>query len=319
MELLERMTAVFVVLLSLSPISFPAAYQLNNIYCKIYNSCDCDFQPDIQGLEWDLYRNLYGQHLAQEVVSEAVADFLAKDRPDRPLVLSFHGSSGTGKTMVSSMLGKHLYGTTMGSPYIHQFIPTFHFPSAERVQHYKTELKRWVEGNLTACARSIFIFDEMEEMPPGLIDVLAPFLGPSHVVFQTNYRKAIYIFISTAGEELINQRALETRLSGQEREEIRLEDLEASIAQAVFQNKNSGFYHSKIIPEKLITRFVPFLPLSRLHVERCARRELCQRGMCHRRDVIRAVSGAVPYFPAAEPIFSQTGCKTVPPKINLFL
>nr|XP_006640678.1 PREDICTED: prosalusin [Lepisosteus oculatus] len=224
MELLERMTAVFVVLLSHSPISFPAAYQLNNIYCKIYNSCDCDFQPDIQGLEWDLYRNLYGQHLAQEVVSEAVADFLAKDRPDRPLVLSFHGSSGTGKTMVSSMLGKHLYGTTMGSPYIHQFIPTFHFPSAEQVQHYK-----------------------------------------------------------------------------------------------VLYYLTCGFYHSKIIPEKLITRFVPFLPLSRLHVERCARRELCQRGMCHRRDVIRAVSGAVPYFPAAEQIFSQTGCKTVPPKINLFL
>ena len=35
----------------------------------------------------------------------------------------------------------------------------------------------------------------MEKMPPGLIDVLEPFLGPSHVVFRTNYRKAIYVFI----------------------------------------------------------------------------------------------------------------------------
>lgn len=32
-------------------------------------------------------------------------------------------------------------------------------------------------------------------MPPGLIDVLEPFLGPCHVVFRTNYRKAIYVFI----------------------------------------------------------------------------------------------------------------------------
>lgn len=32
-------------------------------------------------------------------------------------------------------------------------------------------------------------------MPAGLIDVLEPFLGPSHVVFRTNYRKAIYVFI----------------------------------------------------------------------------------------------------------------------------
>lgn len=57
------------------------------------------------------------------------------------------------------------------------------------------ELKSWVQGNLTECARSVFFFDEMEKMPPGLIDVLVPFLGPSHVVFRTNYRKAIYVFI----------------------------------------------------------------------------------------------------------------------------
>lgn len=57
------------------------------------------------------------------------------------------------------------------------------------------ELKSWVQGNLTECARSVFFFDEMEKMPPGLIDVLEPFLGPSHVVFRTNYRKAIYVFI----------------------------------------------------------------------------------------------------------------------------
>lgn len=59
----------------------------------------------------------------------------------------------------------------------------------------QSDLKRWVERNLTACARSIFIFDEMEKMPPGVIDVLEPHLGPFHVLFQTNYRKAIYIFI----------------------------------------------------------------------------------------------------------------------------
>lgn len=52
-----------------------------------------------------------------------------------------------------------------------------------------------MQSNLTECGRSVFIFDEMEKMPVGLVDVLEPFLGPSHVVFRTNYRKAIYIFI----------------------------------------------------------------------------------------------------------------------------
>lgn len=57
------------------------------------------------------------------------------------------------------------------------------------------ELKSWVQGNLTACGRSLFLFDEVDKLPPGLMEVLQPFLGPSWVVYGTNYRKAIFIFI----------------------------------------------------------------------------------------------------------------------------
>lgn len=130
------------------------------------------------------------------------------------------------------------------------------------------ELKSWVQGNLTECARSVFIFDEMEKMPSGLVDVLEPFLGPSHVVFRTNYRKAIYIFIrcdthtrgragpeflyseltlrvvacfprSTTGEDVINRVALENRQAGREREEIKSADLQDAIAAAAYNNSTS--------------------------------------------------------------------------------
>lgn len=80
-----------------------------------------------------------------------------------------------------------------------------------------------------------------------------------------------------------------------------------------------GFYRSKIISEKRITHFVPFLPLCRRHVERCAQRELCQRGECQRRDVAVAVGGAMSYTPQDGQHFSSTGCKLVPAKVNLFL
>lgn len=89
------------------------------------------------GLEWDLYKNVYGQHLAQDIISEEVTRFLQNKNPERPLVLSFHGSSGTGKTLVGSMLGNHLYGSAMSSPYIHQFVPTLHFPSPDHVKKYR--------------------------------------------------------------------------------------------------------------------------------------------------------------------------------------
>ncbi|XP_033974642.1 prosalusin [Trematomus bernacchii] len=290
-----------------------------NVYCSISESCECDFKPHIRDLEWDLYKNVYGQHLAQDIVSEEVAKFLQNKSPERPLVLSFHGSSGTGKTMVSSMLGNHLYSSAMSSPYVHQFVPTLHFPLPDRVKEYREELKSWVQGNLTECARSVFFFDEMEKMPPGLIDVLEPFLGPSHVVFRTNYRKAIYVFIGTSGEEVINRVALENRQAGQEREDIQLDHLQEAIAQAVYNSTTSGFFQSSVIQQKLITSFVPFLPLSRRHVERCVRSQLCQRGSCGRTDVVEAVGGDMLYTPAQGQYFSTTGCKAVPAKINLFL
>ncbi|KAL0192731.1 hypothetical protein M9458_011027, partial [Cirrhinus mrigala] len=72
-----------------------------------------------------------------------------------------------------------------------------------------------------------------------------------------------------------------------------------------------------IITEKLITRFVPFLPLLRRHVERCAQRELCQRGECQRADVVSSVGGAMTYTPNDSQYFSSTGCKLVPAKVNL--
>jgi len=39
--------------------------------------------------------------------------------------------------MVSSMLGNHLYSSAMSSPYVHQFVPTLHFPLPDRVKEYR--------------------------------------------------------------------------------------------------------------------------------------------------------------------------------------
>uniref|UniRef100_A0A8C5E1U2 Torsin family 2 member A n=1 Tax=Gouania willdenowi TaxID=441366 RepID=A0A8C5E1U2_GOUWI len=279
-------TFLFVLILF---VASPVMCVFQRLYCSIADNCDCDFKANIRDLEWDLFKNVFGQHLAQEVVSEEVSRFLQNKSPDRPLVLSFHGSSGTGKTLISSMVANHLYGSAMSSPYIHQFIPTLHFPSAQHVPHYREELKKWVQGNLTQCARSVFIFDEMEKMPLGLIDVLEPLLGPSYVVFSTNYRKAIYIFISTTGEEVINKVTLENRQSGGEREDINLLELEDGIAL-----------------EKLIT-------------PRCTHLQLLQRGVFNRRDVVDAVAAEMIYSPVQGRFFSTTGCKAVPAKINLHL
>ncbi|XP_054854456.1 prosalusin [Eublepharis macularius] len=287
--------------------------------CSFSASCECDFRPDLPGLECDLALNLVGQHLVRQLVVKGVREFVLSHAPVKPLVMSFHGWTGTGKTYVSSLLIRYLFRAGLRSPYVHQFSPVVHFPHAEHIEQYKNDLKNWIHGNLTRCGRSLFLFDEMDKMHPGLIDVIIPFLGPSWVVYGTNYRKAIFIFISNAGGEQINQITLDLWRIRKDREEIILQDLEASILEAVFENPRNGFWKSGIIEQHLIDLLVPFLPLKQHHVKQCVANELASQGLQAQPDVIQAVSESIPYFPEEEKVFSSTGCKMVASRIPFFL
>jgi pantothenate kinase-related protein Tda10 len=67
------------------------------------------FAISLQGLKDDLGRNLFGQHIASEVIMKAVTGFINNDNPKKPLVLSFHGSGGVGKNLASQLIVKNLY------------------------------------------------------------------------------------------------------------------------------------------------------------------------------------------------------------------
>uniref|UniRef100_A0A2K5P2U8 Torsin family 2 member A n=1 Tax=Cercocebus atys TaxID=9531 RepID=A0A2K5P2U8_CERAT len=172
-----------------------AAWDLASLRCNLGAFCECDFRPDLPGLECDLAQHLAGQHLAKALVVKALKAFVRDPAPTKPLVLSLHGWTGTGKSYVSSLLAHYLFQGGLRSPRVHHFSPVIHFPHPSHIERYKKDLKSWVQGNLTACGRSLFLFDEMDKMPPGLMEVLRPFLGSSWVVYGTNYRKAIFIFI----------------------------------------------------------------------------------------------------------------------------
>ncbi|KAM6297104.1 prosalusin [Aegotheles albertisi] len=296
-----------------------AAWDLWALRCGFSADCECGFGPDLRGLEYGLAVSLVGQPLVRQQVMRGLRSFLENQHPVKPLVMSFHGSTGTGKTYVSSMLVHSLFPGGLRSPYVHQFSPLVHFPHAEHIEQYKESLKRWIQGNLTVCGRSVFLFDEMDKMHPGLIDVIIPFLGPSWVVYGTNYRKAIFIFISNAGGEQINEMTLDLWRARKDREEISLQDLEPAISKAVFENPQSGFWKSGIINDHLIDVVVPFLPLKRHHVKQCVVNELVQQGLEVRPDVVQEVADSIPYFPEEEKIFSSTGCKTVASRISFFL
>ncbi|KAJ6652274.1 hypothetical protein lerEdw1_012760 [Lerista edwardsae] len=310
----------------------------SRLYC--YFAQCCLQRPWTRGgavLEEDLDRKLFGQHLVKRVVVKAVAGFLNNPSPKKPLTLSLHGWTGTGKNFVSKIIAENIYDSGLNSKYVHQFVSTLHFPHRQNVTQYKDQLQSWIRGNVTACARSIFIFDEMDKMHAGLIDSIKPFLDYYEELDGVSYRKAIFIFLSfllcadqalakdsfavfssNAGAEKITEVALDFWRQGKRREELGLRDLEGSVAVSVFNNKNSGFWHSSLIDRNLIDYFVPFLPLEYKHVKMCIRVELESRGYVIDEDIVDRVASEMTYFPKEERIYSDKGCKTVYTKLDFY-
>eukprot|EP00063_Salmo_salar_P008723 XP_013983558.1 PREDICTED: torsin-1B-like [Salmo salar] len=91
----------------------------------------------MNGLEVALDQKLIGQHVASRVVHKAVTGFMNNKNPKKPLVLSLHGCSGTGKNFVSQLIAENIYKEGMASSFIHHFQSTVHFPHSSQIENYK--------------------------------------------------------------------------------------------------------------------------------------------------------------------------------------
>lgn len=95
-------------------------------------------------LQESLDRRLFGQHLVSRVVVRAVRGFLSNAQAKKPLALSLHGWTGTGKNFVSKIIAESIYKRGLKSNYVHQFVATLHFPHAHSINLYKVEMGgRW--------------------------------------------------------------------------------------------------------------------------------------------------------------------------------
>ncbi|KAJ8261353.1 hypothetical protein COCON_G00170760 [Conger conger] len=297
---------------------FLACYQ--NVLYYFHECCREEWiSYNKSGLEIDLKRKLFGQHVASRVIMKAVTGFINNKNPKKPLVLSLHGWTGTGKNFVSQLIVENIYNKGMTSNYVHQFVATKHFPHLSHIDTYKAELQQWIKGNVTICPRSMFIFDEMDKMHAGLIDSIKPYLDYYDNLEGVSYRQAIFIFLSNAGGEKITRIVLDFWRAGRAREEVQLKDLESALSLDVFNNKQSGFWHTSLIDKNLVDFFVPFLPLEYSHVRMCALAEMEARELTPNVEIAEQVATEMTYFPKEEKVFSVKGCKTIGSKLDYYI
>ncbi|XP_017757259.1 PREDICTED: torsin-1A-like [Eufriesea mexicana] len=229
-------------------------------------------------------KELYGQTIAQSVVINALRGHLTSSNPPKALSMSFHGPPGT-------------------------------------VNDYKEELYKIIIKSLQNCERSMFIFDEVDKMPEGVLNVLVPFLD-YHTKIKLwrldnnfiNTTKAIYIFLSNTGSIGITQRLLTLWKEGKQRTMTKLQDFENIISVRAF-NEKGGFYHSDTIDSNLIDHYVPFLPLEEVHVRECLKKAFVNRGVYPTSEMIKEALSYVTFGPPPDNIYAIAGCKRLEQKV----
>uniref|UniRef100_A0A493TRV5 Torsin-1A n=1 Tax=Anas platyrhynchos platyrhynchos TaxID=8840 RepID=A0A493TRV5_ANAPP len=267
--------------------------------CRLLECCNVKDTLNFSVVKMDLERKVFGQHLAVQLVLRALNANIHSKRPKKPLVMSFHGWTGTGKTFLSSIIAENLYQP--GAPrrrFVHHFNTVLHFPHASHVHLYKEQLQNWIRGNVSACPRSLFIFSEMDQMPHGLIDSITPFLGYHEEIDGVYYGKAIFIFLNNAGGDKITEIALDYWRRPKGREDI-------------------PYLCPQLIQKNLIDYFIPFLPLEYKHVKECVREELRAQGHPEDEGIITEIASSMIDYPSEEDIYSSKGCKTVASRVIL--
>ena len=290
-----------------------------HLYCQFKECCSDKWTSlNITRLQSSLETRVLGQHLVTDTVLKAVVGHVNNISPSKALVLSFNGWTGSGKNFVSKIIAEHLFRKGMDSEYVHQIIATHDFPHQSEVKDYKTKLVDLVVRSVKACPRSLFIFDEMDKMPIGLIDVLKPYLDHYHEVEKVDFRESIFIFLSNTGAGLINDEVLTHWMEGKKREEIRIKPLDEALNLDEF-NTETGFWRSSLIEKHLIDYFIPFLPLERSHIKMCAKADLELKGYRVTERILNSVADEMLYFPDDLKVFSKSGCKKVSSKVDYIM
>ncbi|NXE77548.1 TOR1B protein, partial [Cochlearius cochlearius] len=302
--------------------SAAAAWQLLSphswLRCSLLECCNMKDMLNLSAIKMDLEKKVFGQHLAIQIVLRALSANMNSKRPRKPLVMSFHGWTGTGKSSVSRIIAENLYQLNIPRRrFVHHFSTVLHFPHLSQVHLYKEQLQNWIRGNVSACPRSLFIFSEMDQMPHGLIDSIMPFLGYHEEIDGVYYGKAIFLFLNNAGGDKITEIALDYWRGLKRREDISAKKLQPLLSEEIFRNRNSGFFRSQLIQKNLIDYFIPFLPLEYKHVRECVRKELRVQGHPEDEDLITEITLAMIDYPSEDRHYSSKGCKSVASRVTL--
>lgn len=287
-----------------------------NTYCKYNECCIDDAVPfDILRLRSNLQELLYGQHIIEEKLFQAVASHYKEiDKSQKPLVMSFHGTQGTGKNFVSNLIADAVFEKGTSSSFYHVFHGS-QYGDPDRVRQYQQQIEEEIFKGIDKCRYAIFVFDEVDKMPRGVFESITAILDHHKLIKGRDFRRAMFIFLTNYGGEEITKLFYQlTNKRGLYRHETKLHHFE-DISKIGVSNREGGLQDSSLIKSAVIDFYLPFLPLEEKHVVECIKAEYKKFNREFiTQEMIVEILNYIGFNPVTK--YANTGCKTIHPKVR---
>lgn len=270
---------------------------------------------DIMKLKESLEIQLFGQHIVEEKVFQAVASHYKEiEKSQKPLTMTFLGTQGTGKNFVSNLIAEAVFEKGTSSKYYHVFHGSQYVDNS-RVHEYQKEIKEEIFKSINECQFSIFVFDEVDKMPGGIFDSITAILDHHTLVKGKDFRKAIFIFLTNFGGAEITKVLYQlTNKNSLFRHETKLHHFE-DISKIGIYNREGGLKESHLIKSAVIDFYLPFLPLEEKHVIECIKAEFRRFGRSHvTEEMTNEILNYIGFHSVTK--YANTGCKTIHPKVR---
>ncbi|CAO1384492.1 unnamed protein product [Diamesa hyperborea] len=296
-------------------------YQYKDIkrltYCKLVECCNEDHVPyKLNSLRENFQNNLFGQHIVEDKVFNAInSHYNSINNSKKPLVMSFHGTPGIGKNFVADMIAEAVFEKGASSKFYHKIHGSMDFPGKDSVGFHKEKLVNLIKSSVKDCPYSIFLFDEVDKMPKGVLDGITAILDHHSSVQGLDFRKTVFIFLTNnGGKQIIDVLKEQVEKKGLFREQTNLHHFEAAMSRGVY-NLEGGLQESKAIEHAVIDFYIPFLPLEVKHVEQCIRAEYKHHGWGNvADDRVKEIMEYIAFDKTQW--FSLNGCKTITKKVQ---
>lgn len=238
-----------------------AAYQMliPTVVDQLETICQKSRTFDLVKLNQILHQRVFGQNIAIKSIVDSIHQYYLKEASQGPLVLSFHGGEGTGKTFVAHILSESIHQDS----HTHWVFPSHTETKSEFGDHQGSTLKMWIRNSLASCATTLFVFEDADKAPKWQMDAVEDVLRSWSSDEESADKAAIFVFISRVGHAEIKEHFISVMSRNLTRDDVAVTDLEMEVKSLLNDASN-------VFDSQLVTTFVIFLPLERHHVASCA-------------------------------------------------